>query len=455
MDDKKVINFLARPELKDRLNEYRHENRIPTISEAARKLIEEGMDKLSPIDKKFDMQARFVHTRARFMSNWVLASYENYPIIKKEFHKHNADLRKRIYEHENVPAIVCGSGGSLDYALPHLAKFKGIIICGPTQLHTLYEHGIDPQYCVLYDSSWNQLANCYPKEFDYSSTILVTNPTMDPRLIKAWKGRQYYWLPRSDTGEDLLKADDAKPRTVQEWLRDVKPNPNELMDKYIRGELDVFYRYTLPRVYRYNRDLGGAIRLNLLNFGSTGNQAVLVASTLGCKPIGLCGLDYGARVGGFTRFDQIRYDRKKKRNYHANREVCVYKSDKEGGEQWGWEKNKTAQRLGRDLVTTEEMVNYMLGLIRLSAMHGMQIFELSKKDRWGCLQAFPKVEVGEYIEKQGEGFEDLYLSNNERFDRALKYWVDHGQGPLPKPDWYDNPQLLKDHEKELRELRES
>lgn len=92
------------------------------------------------------------------------------------------------------PAIVCGSGYSLNAALPLLKEWKGDIICGNSNVLTLIAHGITPTYLVVLDSH-PTIADllCGYKRWP-QSTRLITHPTIAPGLLAGWTNPSSYYL---------------------------------------------------------------------------------------------------------------------------------------------------------------------------------------------------------------------------------------------------------------------
>ena len=88
-------------------------------------------------------------------------SYYNHFGIWQRYKEHAASDMPKGEPGSKGPAIVIGSGSTLDKALPRLKDWEGAIICSPSHLSTLVYHGCEPDYLLLLDPrgtilSWNQ-----------------------------------------------------------------------------------------------------------------------------------------------------------------------------------------------------------------------------------------------------------------------------------------------------------
>jgi CMP-N-acetylneuraminic acid synthetase len=94
---------------------------------------------------------------------------------------------------EKKPALIVGSGPSLDAAMPYIKDWKGGVFCSSSQASTLIHYGCDPTYVVAYD------INTTPDEFKGvdtwkgRDTVLITHPGMFPATIENWHGRRMYF----------------------------------------------------------------------------------------------------------------------------------------------------------------------------------------------------------------------------------------------------------------------
>ena len=179
-------------------------------------------------------------------------SAENYQRIKEEFRKadYSIDTLPR-FEPGTVPALILGSGPSLDEVLPFVKDFKGIIFASPSQLDILEKWEITPQYVVAVDSADNVGEEQIRPDRDCYGMTLLTHPYVSPKTLDAWHGNKRYF--------ELQEADGGHFRDVYPWIK--VPFPV---------------------------------------CGSVNNTEVLIAHWMGFGPIILAGVDY-AFPGGRTR----------------------------------------------------------------------------------------------------------------------------------------------------------
>lgn len=177
---------------------------------------------------------------------------ENYQRIKAEFQKadYSIDTLPR-FEPGSVPALILGSGPSLDDILPFVNRFKGAVFASPSQLDILEKWEITPQYVVAVDSADNVGEEQIRPERDCYGMTLLTHPYISPKTLDAWHGSKRYF--------ELQEADGSHFRDVYPW-----------------------------------------IKVGFPVCGSVNNIQCLVARWMGLGPIILAGVDYGY-PGGRTR----------------------------------------------------------------------------------------------------------------------------------------------------------
>jgi len=89
------------------------------------------------------------------------------------------------------PALIIGSGPSLDDAGKYLKDWKGACFCSTSHATTLVKYGLVPSHIVAYDINSN------PGEIDkidipweQRSTKLISHPGCNPKLLDYWKGEK-------------------------------------------------------------------------------------------------------------------------------------------------------------------------------------------------------------------------------------------------------------------------
>lgn len=84
------------------------------------------------------------------------------------------------------PALVLGSGPSLDQIAPLLSSFRGAVFASPSQLDILERWAAAPAYIVAGDSA-DKVAEQLAGRHWYDS-VLLTHPAVSPKVLETWKG---------------------------------------------------------------------------------------------------------------------------------------------------------------------------------------------------------------------------------------------------------------------------
>lgn len=140
-------------------------------------------------------------TRAGSQNNLIVNAVENYPRIKKMFDQGRPGLES-LQMPPNTPAMIIGSGASLDDHIEGLRKWKGLVYATAQTYPALMVHGIVPQFVTCVDSSIDDVeplrgeGNCY--------TTLITHPSINPEMLEAWKGPVIFVLINFDDEVDTL-----------------------------------------------------------------------------------------------------------------------------------------------------------------------------------------------------------------------------------------------------------
>lgn len=91
------------------------------------------------------------------------------------------------------PAIITGSGVSLDKLMPLVKHWKGGLICSTnSQASTLIYHGAHPTHTLMFDSQLTM------KKFENlplnpRKTTIIMHPGMNPNITEMWKGQKYWY----------------------------------------------------------------------------------------------------------------------------------------------------------------------------------------------------------------------------------------------------------------------
>ena len=204
--------------------------------------------------------AKFNERISRYHSRqYARNAAENYQRIKAEFRKadYSIDSLPRYDPAAHIPALILGSGPTLDDSLPFIKDFNGLVFGSPSQLDLLEYWDIAPDYIVSVDSADNVGEEQIRNDRDCHGMILLTHPAISPKTLDAWTGCKRYFEPKDETN------------TIH--FRDVYP--------WIKTSFPVC--------------------------GNVNNAQVLIANWMGCNPIILSGVDCGF-PGGRTRAQDYR-----------------------------------------------------------------------------------------------------------------------------------------------------
>jgi len=186
--------------------------------------------------------------RQNLIRNWAWNAVVNHSRIRKEFEEGRDLSATTLQVNKGVPAIVIGSGPSLDKVAPYLRGWQGAIFCSPSHVRILDRYECRPSFVVALDTS-NDVAEKLRGPV-YSDTTLLTHPSMDPDVFEFWKWSKRYFL-MVENGE---------------WS-DLQP--------YMYPWIDA----PLP------------------NSGCVVNNSIHIATMLGYSPIFLMGVDMGFPAG--------------------------------------------------------------------------------------------------------------------------------------------------------------
>ena len=265
------------------------------------------------------------------------------------------------------PAIIIGSGPTLDGALPYLKDWKGAIFCNSSQASTLIYHGRHPDYIDVADCRVTDEELEAP--WDYKKTSWIINPGIHPRLIDFWKGKKYYYR-------------------IMEPFHD-------------------FYSKVQPRVY------GSFITTQSFPFGSQPPMAISHATAIGYSPLFLVGMDFGY-PDGISRATMWRKPKGKKwqETPPPSLEVQV----------------KFLLKTANGVLSVPLHVFYRDQMFRVIALDVPQIFCCTVNGKHGIMtpEQITHVDYNKVIETQGLGFEDQYRSTENIRRGALRFLATKG-----------------------------
>jgi len=292
-----------------------------------------------------------------------------------------------------IPAILIGSGPSMDEALPLMKDWEGAIFCNSSQGGALIYHGRDPDYVDVCD---NRIADWEMKvPYNWKKTVLITHPGMMPSYLKWWKGKKY--LTRIyEPGHEL-------------------------------------YRRIWPAAYSW-------IRTHSLPFANQPPWALSHALALGYDPIFLVGCDFGF-PNGIT--SMTRYYREGRRWHQTP------------GRDATWAHEMYGDRLllaDNGVPTSALFVHYRNQLLRIVCLDCPQVFCMEG----GIVdeRQMPIIHsIEELVRNQGRGYEHLYRtpeqirSQTERFLATRKMFFlpfQDGHRFVGMGDWRRELRLMVD-----------
>lgn len=299
--------------------------------------------------------------REAWQNIWVRNAARNYSFIEKLMEERDVDILA-LPRKANKPVLILASGPSLDDLSPHIKDWEGDVWCSTSQLSWLEYHEVEPTVCVYIDADPSQGFLITEKYREPHDTILITHPCMPREMLEAWGGPVYFFRMH-DPGDDFST-------------------------KY------------LPAMYGgINAKEKRWLKSYVLNAGCVANAMCALAQAFGYGPIFLCGYDLGY-PDGIRRF----------RNYYRE------------GEKWVDDQPMLPPDRpvfpGNNGVTTDELsCFYKYSFMIFYGLGCPPIISCSR----GTLSELPNVPIKEVVEKQGEGFTDLYPAPLEVYRRAQTY----------------------------------
>jgi len=276
---------------------------------------------------------------------WIRNNHWNWQTIYGDFRRGLASV-KEIQRVENTPAIIVGSGPSLDDAIPYLGDWEHAIFCGPTNALALEARGIHPNYLHAYDSHHTN-AERLKYTWDYSITSLITHPSADPKILKAWKGRRYYFLRMFPEHE--------------------------------------YFEYILPMAWSHiYKDRG--IDVIFPFRGCVVNNEIAIAGYLGYNPLFLVGADFGWKDPAKTRHTTYTQDGR------GGLKVAPMTHEDDMGAEINISPNGT-HYVGKD-------DNFKRHLLDMLGPIPTDVFDCSD----GMVTELKKADIREVIERQGKDY---------------------------------------------------
>jgi hypothetical protein len=291
---------------------------------------------------------------AAWLPIWVRNAFENYDHIMNEAKSQHMCISS-LGKVKDRPAVIVGSGPSLDKTAPLLKDWKGAVFaCGSNALiPTRWGH--QPEYICVFDGG----DTLYPKlmGYDWKGSMLLCHPSISPLILKSWKWEKRYYLM---VHYGIQWFDEIQPLAYGDYMR--------------------FQWQTPPCIMR-----------GIANAGCTSNNAIQLANYLGYGPLFLIGVDLG---------------------YPEGKERCtrwVFQDN-----QWkdigpDSYNDRKLHKADNGVLTTEEQIEYKSAMMAVYKWDKPQLFDCSE----GIITELPKLNFQEVVEKNGQGFAEFYRTDKE------------------------------------------
>jgi len=282
---------------------------------------------------------------------WVINTMMNYGIVLDDFQKQDCSIAT-LQKPNAGPAVIVGSGPSLDKTAPLLGEWTGAVFCAGSNAKIAARYGHKPEYVVVFDGGVSVVKQL--RDFDWSGTTLITHPAAHPQVVKEWSGERRYYLMM---------------HPGHPWFEETNP--------IAFGNFDMTARYGLKSPY---------VKVAILNAGCTAVNAIQIAHFLGHDPLFLIGVDFGYPnwVDRATAWDLVDGEWKSTAPYVGPRDRPMHMSD-------------------NGIPTTEEQIDYKLALMAVWKIDKPTLFDCSD----GIITEVPKVNFKEVVENGGRGFKGL------------------------------------------------
>jgi len=197
----------------------------------------------------------------------VNSAYNHHIIIKAYKDKRARDISEEpqapIIEGEKLPAIIIGSGPSLDKSIQFLRNWNGGILCTTSHARSLIHYGIQPTHIIALDPfcTWEEIDGI---DWSKTRTKLICHPGVWPTLIENWPNEFILYLENMGDPNSFYSNTQKRMYTVREDQG--------------KGIRDPVFRYV--------------IRTSFALFACSPPLQLFAAEKLGYGTIFLCGCDF-------------------------------------------------------------------------------------------------------------------------------------------------------------------
>ncbi|MDD5391088.1 MAG: DUF115 domain-containing protein [Gallionellaceae bacterium] len=338
-------------------------------------------------DVKADVTASNAKYAGGALKREILNSYYNHPLILHDFITGRGRNLDGAQPGSRGPALIIGSGPTLDDAHDLVRGWNGGLFCSSSQAVTMLALGKRDFQCVVVDVK--TLSNEFmPLDaFDGKGVTMITHPGMEPEVIQCWRWGKLYF-------------------------RIIVHN----MQHYIEA---------LPIAYPM-------IRTTLYVYGCVAASQIMIAKLMGYNPLFLIGCDFGypddrARFSGF------------------HWEGGAWVRDPPSGPPRYTLHPKVTYRNG---CVSDHFQSYYKQTFMNSWR--LTLADMWKVGSKGGLYEVPSIDPAYLLETQGNIPSDRYiLSNKDKQDICERYLLQFGTYAFEFPNGQVEFVLFGDEEKEL------
>jgi hypothetical protein len=347
-----------------------------------------AVESSAPPMKESEVKAGIAESNARYASaalkREVLNSYYNHPLILHDFATgRGVNLTPGQCR---GPALIIGSGPTLDEAHDLIREWEGGLICSTSQGVTMLGLGRKNFHMVAVDVRTESDEFMPLDAWEGRDVTLITHPGMDPEVINQWRWRKQYF------------------RIIVHQMP--------------------FYTDIQPIAYNM-------IGTTMYVYGCAVAAQITIAKMLGYDPLFLVGCDFG-------------YPEEKSRFRAMYRENGEWKLADEPPPMKYLHHGKVMYRNGCPTDTFQAY--YKQTFFNVWRLSLADIFRVGTK---GGLYEVPSVSIQELAETKGYVKSERYISNKDKTDICERYLLKYGTYTFTYPNGQVEFVLLNNEETDL------
>jgi len=331
-----------------------------------------------------------INTQRAQLGIEIMHSYYNHKQIWEDMHEGTGRDVSTAKIDKPEPALIVGSGQSLNKAHDLLKNWKGAIFSSTSQSTTLIHAGVkDRLYIVALDPKLQADEFIGVDDWTKYGATLVIQPCIAPVIFELWKGPKLYFRIMEPTTE--------------------------------------FYTRNLAIAYRW-------ITTYLFLFSCSLSAQMGLAAAMGYNPLILVGCGFGAPENKyrFTRWDnmpididttnketgeKIHYDKWDDIPLDIDLDVKINKRRWEASK-GGSLDSKKAVVANNGVLTDAMQLYYKRSVLCVARLDMKDVINTSTE---GIITEFPEATIEEVIKNQGQGLEDRYYTKLQKWHTYEKY----------------------------------